>query len=173
MFALEGVVGAWVGSAALLAGAATLLVQASALGFAAAGERLPVQDRRLLDLVLGVTLSAVVLAAVGEILRRLSLGGAPDASALAWTASLALAANLFCAARMMRFQVGPRGINTLWALARRDIIPDLLVLAAAGLIAVSRSRWPDILAGALIGGLTFQTTREILRATWRAVTGRS
>lgn len=164
MFALAGVVGAWVGSACLLAGAAATLAHAGVGAKAASTGALTGPERRFARLMLGGTIAAVVVAALGESLRRLLYGGAPDAATLAWIALIGLAVRVLTASRLMRHQPGAEGLRGLWSQAGDAIIGDLATLLAAGVLVLIRSRWPDILAALLIGYLNRRIILQSLTA---------
>jgi len=171
LFALAGVVGAWIGSAALLAAAAALLARAGAQATEASDGGLTSEQRRFVQLMLGVTLAAVVFAAVGEWLRRLVFGGAPDAAALGRLALLMLVVSVLGATRLLPHRAGEGGAKGLWRVAGDEVIADLALIAAAALLILIRSRWPDLLAAALIGVRARRGVMTSLVAAWTVIRG--
>jgi Co/Zn/Cd efflux system component len=156
MFALDGVVGAWVGSPSLLAAAALFLTGAWDRGVVIMRGGLEPSERRYMDRVLAIVLAAVSIAAVGELVRRMIFGGAAGAVALVWTAIIGLLVSLFCASRLLKLQSGWGGSGGLWRLAWREASTGLLILAAAGIVALVRSRWPDVIAAVIITALNWR-----------------
>jgi len=167
MVAIEGAVGAWIGSACLLAAAFTGLSQAGLEAQVAAGPALKAAERRFTQVILGLTLAAVGVAAVGQVLWRAVHGAAPSAVTLVCIAGLGAAAEAFRAVRLKRAAqtpsrpLGRRVISTLRV--------EAAILVAAGLIALSGWRWPDALAGALILAWSAKTAGLQLRAAWRVI----
>jgi Co/Zn/Cd efflux system component len=160
VFALAGIVGAWEGSSALLAVAAAYLSRAGEQASVAATGNLSHPEHRFLRWVLAGTVAAVTIAACGELLRRLLAGGAPDPGGLVWMALLGIVVSLFRATRIMRRLPGAGGPRVLWSLAGDEILGALAILCAAAVLALNRSRWPDVLAGVLVRTLN---RRVILR----------
>jgi Co/Zn/Cd efflux system component len=122
--------------------------------------------------VVGVILCALVLATVGEIIRRLFYGGAPDAGSLIWLGVIALIAHVLCASRLMRYQPGLLGLPGLWALARVGVQSDLVILAAGLLTLPIRAPWPDLAAAIFLIWLNRRALADGLAGVRRAFTGR-
>jgi Co/Zn/Cd efflux system component len=60
-------------------------------------------------------------------------------------------------------------MRSAWVCSRNDVIGNTAVLAAAALVAVTRSAWPDILIGLLIAGVFGRSAVQIIREASRAV----
>lgn len=172
MFAIEGIAGAWINSAMLLAGAAAYLAHAGALARVAWVSEWETKDRRFAELVLGLTLGATGIAAAGEIIRRLIFGGAPDAVMVAQVAGLGVIVSLICAWRLARAGLEEGGARSLWRAVRRDVVFNLLVLVAAALIMRTHWRWPDVLVGLALAGFNLWAGRDILGGVGRSLAPR-
>jgi Co/Zn/Cd efflux system component len=59
-------------------------------------------------------------------------------------------------------------MSSTFECSRNDVISNLGVLAAAGLVAATASAWPDILVGAAIALLFLRSAFRVLREAWPA-----
>ncbi|MCE0522226.1 MAG: cation transporter [Methylacidiphilales bacterium] len=164
MLFLEGGVGWWIGSAALLADAVDFLEDAAVLALALVALRWSVRARATAGLVQGFAMAGVGLGAVTQIVHRLLEGGAPSSTSMGAVAMLALAVNIYCAYRLVRFRVGDASMRAIWLSSRNDAVLNIMTVAAAALIALTRSGWPDIIAGAIIAGVNLWASVEVMRA---------
>ena len=167
MFFGEGAAGLWIGSAALLADAVDFIEDAAVLGLAVAAIGWSVRARANAGLAQSAAMALVGFGAVAQIVRRLAEGGAPAAEPLGGVALLALAVNLYCAARLVRFRRGDSSMRAIWLSAKNDAVLNLLTVAAAMAIAATGSGWPDILAGALIAAINLYAAWEVAAAALR------
>ena len=171
MLFLEGAAGLWIGSAALLADAGDFLEDAAVLTFAFVAIAWSPRARAAAGLAQGVAMAGVGIAAIVQIVLRILKGGAPSPAPMAAVAALALAVNGYCAYRLVRFRGGDTSMRAIWLSTRNDALLNVLTLAAAALIAIVRSPWPDILAGAIIAtvnllgaiGIISAATKELKR----------
>jgi Co/Zn/Cd efflux system component len=103
---------------------------------------------------------------------RLVAGATPAASTMGVIGSMALAANIACLLLLYGHRSDDLNLRSTWLCSRNDIIANVAVLAAAGMVALVESGWPDVLVGGLIAllflrsavGVVGDATRE-LRAT--------
>ena len=75
---------------------------------------------------------------------------------------LALAANLVCFRLLWRFRAQDVNMASTFECSRNDLINNLGVLIAAGLVIAFASPWPDILIGSAMAVL-------FLRSSWRVI----
>lgn len=80
--------------------------------------------------------------------------------------TVALAANLACLAWLWRFRALNVNMASTFECSRNDIIPNVGVLVAASLVAVTRSSWPDIVFGFVIAALFLHSSIRVLRSAW-------
>lgn len=86
-------------------------------------------------------------------------GQLPHAPTMGAVGALALAVNVFVAALLFSFRTGDANRKSVWICSRNDAIGNIAVLGAAGLVAYTQTRWPDLaVAGvmaylAISGGL--------------------
>ena len=163
MFVVEGVAG-WVGeSAGLLADSLDMLADAGvyavalyAVGRAAALKLRAARLTGWLQVLLG-------LGALGEVLRRLVLGSAPESPVMMGIALLALAANVTCLLLIARNRDYGVHMMAVFICSANDVIANLGVIAAGALVGWTGSNAPDLAIGALIGVVVLIGGLRILR----------
>ena len=102
-----------------------------------------------------------------EVMRRAWLGAEPLAPVMAWAAGLALVGNLVCFRLLTRFRSDDMNMRSVWLCSRNDLINNSGVLVAAGLVALTGSRWPDLVVGAGVAVLFLWTACSVLRGGWK------
>ena len=102
-----------------------------------------------------------------EVIRRAWLGAEPLAPVMAWAAGLALVGNLVCFRLLTRFRSDDMNMRSVWLFSRNDLINNSGVLVAAGLVALTGSRWPDLVVGAGVAVLFLWTACSVLRGGWK------
>jgi Co/Zn/Cd efflux system component len=164
MLFIEGSAGLWVGSAALLADAGDFLEDAVLLGLAFVATGWSVRKRALAGLFQGFAMAGVGVGAIIQIVRRILEGGAPSPAAIGGVAALALTVNGYCAYRLIRFRGGDASMRAIWLSTRNDALLNVLTVVAAVFIALTRSGWPDIIAGATISAVNLWGSIEVISA---------
>jgi Co/Zn/Cd efflux system component len=153
MAIIEGSVGLWIGSAALFADAGDFLEDAAVLGLAFVAIRWSVRARATAGIIQGLAMAAVGVGAIVQIAVRILKGGAPPPAPMGSIALLALVVNGYCAYRLIRFRRGDASMRAIWLSTRNDAMLNILTALAAAFIAITRSGWPDIIAGAIIAAV--------------------
>jgi Co/Zn/Cd efflux system component len=164
MLFLEGGVGLWIGSAALLADAVDFLEDTAVLALALVALTWSLRARATAGLVQGFAMAGVGIGAVTQIVRRVLEGGAPSPVSMGAVAVLALTVNVYCAYRLVRFSVGDSSMRAIWLSSRNDAVLNIMTVGAAGIIALTSSGWPDIVAGTIIAGVNLWASVEVIRA---------
>lgn len=162
MFGVEGGVGLTIGSAALLADAVDFLEDAGIYSLAVIALSWRPRSRAHAGSIMGLAMLGVGLVAVWQIVERVMHGGAPASAAMALTAAAALAVNVFCASRLARWKHGDASMRSIWLSTRNDAILNAVTIAAAGLVALTATGWPDIGAGVLIAAINIWAAFEIM-----------
>jgi Co/Zn/Cd efflux system component len=119
--------------------------------------------------VKGVIQGLFGLAVLAEVVRRAMLGEVPAAPIMAVAASIAFAANLACFVLLTRFRDRDINLRSVWLCSRNDLVNNLGVVAAAGLVAWLGEGWPDLVVGALVAALFLHTSFDVLRTALRQV----
>ena len=108
------------------------------------------------------------LAVVAEIADKLINGVPPSTTLMLVFGSSALLANLACLALLRRFRHHNVNMSSTFECSRNDVISNLAVLAAAGLVAATGSAWPDIAAGGLIALVFLRSAIRVLGSALQA-----
>lgn len=85
--------------------------------------------------------------------------------------SLALAANLTCLALLWRFRRLYANMSSTFECSRNDVISNVSVLAAAGMVAWSGAAWPDIVVGGIIALIFLHSAWRVLAEALPAYRG--
>ena len=111
----------------------------------------------------GVVLGTLGLFALGSALYRVVVAVQPAAEAMSVYGALGLAVNVTCAVLLMRFRAGDGTARAVWLYSPNDAFGNVAVLIAAGAVALTISRWPDLAAGTIIAVLFLSSANGILR----------
>ncbi|MGD2112391.1 MAG: cation diffusion facilitator family transporter [Gammaproteobacteria bacterium] len=162
MFMAEFSAGLVSGSTALLADSLDMLGDAFiyALGLFALGRARHWRARAALTS--GIFQLLLGLGVAAEALRKTLAGGLPEVATMGLFGMLALLANTTCLLLLARFRSGDINLRATWICSRNDMIGNVGVLVAAGMVAWSGSPLPDILIGLLIAAI-------VIRSAWRVV----
>jgi Co/Zn/Cd efflux system component len=168
MFAIEFGAGLAAGSSALMADSVDNLgdafVYALSLFALARGPRWEAAAA----LSKGLIILAFGLAVIVELGVKVAYGVPPSSTLMLLFGALALVANLSCLAMLWRFRSLNVNMSSTFECSRNDVISNLGVLAAAGLVAATASAWPDILVGGAIALLFLRSAFRVLREAWPA-----
>ena len=105
----------------------------------------------------------LALGALAEVGRRFLGGGDPEPPMMAAISFLALVANVTCMALISRHRKGGLHMRASWIFSTNDVIANLGVILAAGLVAITGSRLPDLVVGAAIAGVVLAGALRILK----------
>ncbi len=173
MFVVEFTAGLLANSSALLADSLDMLADALvySLSLYAVGKGALQKARSAflnggLQMILGI---GVLI----EVLRRAWLGVSPSAEVMGLIGFLALAVNLACLLLLLKFRSGDVNMRASWICSRNDVLANVGVLLAAGLVAWLGSPWPDLIIGALIAALVIYSAGKILLEAKQSLTDRA
>lgn len=150
MFVAELAVGWWAQSTALIADALDMLADAMvyAVGLYAVGKSLLIKAHAArISGSLQVLLGLLVLV---DIARRLIVGSEPVSTLMMGMGAIALIANVTCLILIARHREGEVHMRASWIFSKNDVIANLGVILAGGLVAWSGSRLPDLVIGLLV-----------------------
>ena len=167
MFVAEFIVGWWAQSTALIADALDMLADAMVygVGLYAVGRSLLVKAHAAsISGVLQVLLGLLVLF---DIVRRFVVGSEPVSTLMMAMGLIALIANVTCLILISKHREAEVHMRASWIFSRIDVIANLGVILAGGLVAWTGSRLPDLAIGLLValivirgGVLILQDARE-------------
>lgn len=119
----------------------------------------------------GMAMVVFGLIVVVEAVRRVVLGAPPEVGLMVLVGAMALTANTVCFALLYRHRGDDLNMRSTWLCSRNDLIANVSVLAAAGLVALTGTLWPDVVIGVAIALLFLHSARQVLveaMAEWRA-----
>lgn len=131
------------------------------LGLFAIGWSLPWRARSAL--IQGLFLGALGLGVVGTTAYRLFFGVPVNAGLMGVVALVALAVNVAAAMVLLPHRSGDANVKAVWHFSRNDALGNAAVVAAAGFVALSGSRWPDLIVAFIIAGLFLHSSVVIIR----------
>ena len=169
MFGIEAWAGLWAQSTALMADSLDMLADAVVYGLSLyAVGRAAVQKYRaaFLSGIFQITLAGLVLA---DVLRRFWLGSEPRSGLIMAVGGLALMANLICLTLIAKHRQGEIHMRASWIFSRNDVIANLSVIVAGGLVAISQSPIPDLVIGCGLVLLVLWGGFSILRDARRRI----
>ncbi len=150
MFVAELGIGWWAQSTALIADALDMLADAMvySVGLYAVGKTILIKAHAArLSGSLQVLLGLLVLA---DILRRFIVGSEPVSTLMMGMGLIALLANVTCLVLISRHREGEVHMRASWIFSKNDVIANLGVILAGGLVAWTGSRLPDLVIGLLV-----------------------
>jgi Co/Zn/Cd efflux system component len=163
MFAVEVVAGWLADSTGLLADSLDMFADAAVYGLALyAVGRAPALKLRAAH-ASGWLQLALALGAFAEVARRALGGSAPEPPAMVGVGLLALAANVSCLLLVARHRHAGAQMKASYIFSANDVLANLGVMAAGGLVALTGSRLPDLVIGLLIAALVLAGAVRILR----------
>ncbi|MEN8261227.1 MAG: cation transporter [Pseudomonadota bacterium] len=134
----------------------------------AVGQSIPFKARAAyLSGVFQVMLGAGMMA---EVLRRGLVSGEPDPIYMIFVSLVALLANVACLVIITAYRERDVHMGAAWIFSKNDILGNLGVIAAGGLVSLTASAVPDLLIGCLIsaavmrGGFLFITEARKTRS---------
>ncbi len=163
MFAVELAAGALAGSQALKADALDFLGDTVTYAISLFVIGRSVTARASAALFKGLGLAAMGLWVFGSTVWQVFMIGQPDPSVMGAVGVLALAANLASVLVLLRYRDGDSNVRSVWVCSRNDAIGNVAVIAAAGLVALTGTAWPDLVVAALMAGLFLWSATQIIR----------
>ena len=163
MFLVEGITGWIAQSTGLLADGLDMLADALvyAVALYAVG-REPALKRRAARLC-GWLQVALAFAALTEVVRRAIFGSEPAPPLMVAVSVLALAANVTSLWLVARHREGGVHMKATYICTTNDVLANLGVIAAGGLVALTGSAIPDLLIGTTIAAVVLRGAVRILR----------
>jgi len=169
MFAIEFGAGVWARSLALTADSLDMLGDATiyALSLYAIAKN-PIWSVRAAFLK-GSIMGLFGLGVLAGSIHRTLTSTLPQAEAMGAVSFLALVANLSCAMLLFRHRGDDINMRSTWLCSRNDVIANVGVLAAALGVAVTGSKWPDLVVGVAIAALVLKSSWSVIQEAMAAL----
>ena len=169
MFGVEVTSGIYADSVALLGDSLDMLGDACAYGASlyVVGLGLVAKARSAMFKGWIILLSSV--AVIAAALYRVFLQEVPASGVMGIIGGLALLANLTCLFLLTRFRNADVNMASVWLCSRNDIIANVSVLCAAGLVSITGSSWPDLAVGGLLAIIFARSAFHIFSESRRSL----
>ncbi|WP_067560887.1 cation transporter [Halofilum ochraceum] len=163
MFVVEMFAGLKGQSLALQADALDFLGDGLTYGLSLAVLGSALRVRATAALIKGASLALLAAWILGSAVWRVFFVGDPSPLVMSTVGLLALATNAVSALLLMRYRHGDANVRSVWLCSRNDAIGNVAVIAAAGLVAVTSSAWPDLVVAAAMASLFLSSSTGIIR----------
>jgi Co/Zn/Cd efflux system component len=163
MFVLEFGAGIIADSAALMADSVDMLGDGLVYGISLYALERSLRWRAGMALVKGAFILALGLGVVVEIVIKMIWGHPPASGLMLVFGGMALLANLSCVALLWPYRRHDVNLSSTFECSRNDVLANVGVLAAAVLVSVTASPWPDIAIAAVIAFLFFRSSLRVTR----------
>lgn len=110
----------------------------------------------------GGSLAVMAAAILGFAVWRAVNGTLPDAGAISGLGLFGAAVNLLAAILLSRYRDGDANVRSVWLCTRNDLIQCVAVAATGVAVAVTGSRWPDLIVGVFLAAV-------FLRSAWQII----
>lgn len=163
MFVVEAVASTIGDSMSLQADALDFFADSAnyAISLFVAGSALATRARA--SLIKGGTMAAFGLWVLGSAAYRAWQGSDPAPAVMSSIGVLALAVNVAVAVLLFSHRGGDSNKKSIWLCSRNDAIANLAVIAAAGGVLATGSRWPDLAVAAGIAALNLSAALHVTR----------
>ena len=162
MFVAEFVAGLIAQSTGLIADSLNMLADAAVYGVSLYAVGRSAGLKRRAAMLSGVLQVMLALSVAGEILRRMIVGSEPEPTFMIGVSLIALVANVICLALIAKHQDGEIHMRASWVFSKNDVIANVGVIAAGGLVLLLDEHWPDLVIGSLIVIVVFRGGISIL-----------
>lgn len=166
MFLVEFGAGLFARSAALMADSVDMLGDAMVFGISLYALGRSLRWRAGAALIKGTFILLLGVGVLGEIVVKMIWGVAPISSIMLTVGSMALLANLSCLALLWPYRSHDVNLSSTFQCARNDTIANVGVLAAAGLVSLTASAWPDIIVAVAIAALFLRSSLHVIADAW-------
>lgn len=166
MFVLEFTAGLVAQSAALMADSVDMLGDALVYAISLYALDRSLRWRAGSALIKGGFILLLGLGVVIQIGIKIVWGVPPVSSIMLIFGSMALVANLSCVALLWPYRAHDVNLASTFECSRNDVLANLGVLAAAGLVSMTASPWPDVAVAAVIALLFFRSSLSVIADAW-------
>lgn len=113
-------------------------------------------------LLSGYFQGALGVLIVLDIGRRVLMGSEPTSELMILVGVAALVANVICLLLMQKHRNGEVHMRASWIFSKNDVVANVGVITAGGLVATLGSRWPDIIIGLIVAIVILRGARSIV-----------
>jgi len=117
----------------------------------------------------GIIMFVFAISVFARAIYQFSSGATPEATVMSAIGFVALFANLVCLLLLARHRKDNLNMSSVWLCSRNDIVANVSVLAAAGLVFLTGSILPDLAVGLLLTFVFAKSAGQVLSQSWRAL----
>ena len=151
------------GSAALGANALDFLADSATYAISLWAIGKSVRVRSGAALLKGTSLALLAVFILGFAVWRAASGAPPEGAVITGLGLFGFLANAVAALLLVRHRDGDANVRSVWLCTRNDLIESLVVAGAGGLVWLTASRWPDLIAGVILALVFLQSALSIVR----------
>ncbi|MGF1604369.1 MAG: cation transporter [Thermosynechococcaceae cyanobacterium] len=118
-------------------------------------------------LLKGSIMFVMAIAVFARASYQLFVRTTPEVHLMSGIGLLALVANLACLFLLIRHRDDNINMASVWLCSRNDIIANVAVLVAAGLIVLTHSFLPDLVVGLFLTFVFAKSAGKVLSQSWR------
>ena len=166
MFVLEFGAGLIADSAALMADSVDMLGDAAVYGISLYALDRSLRWRAGMALAKGGFILVLGFGVLVEIGLKILWGQPPASGLMLVFGTMALLANLSCVGLLWPYRRHDVNLASTFECSRNDVIANLGVIAAAFLVSLTASPWPDIAIAGIIAFLFFRSAIRVVREAW-------
>lgn len=130
---------------------------------------MPLAWRARAALLKSASLALMAAWVIATTVPRAVAGAAPDETIMGTIGILALCANVASALVLLRFRDGDSNVRSVWLCSRNDALGNVAVVVAAGAVAITGSRWPDLVVAAAMAALFLSSSVGIARRALKEI----
>ncbi len=113
--------------------------------------------------VQGAFLAVLGIGVLGGTGYRMLVQQVPEPETMGWFGTIALVVNVACALMLVPHRTGDANVRAVWLFSRNDALGNIAVLVAAGLVAWTKTAWPDLAVAIIMSGLFLHSAWAILK----------
>ncbi len=163
MFVVEMIAGSLANSMSLQADALDFLGDTITYGLSLAVIGHSLKWRHNVALFKAITLVGFGLWVLGMTIYHTFVSGVPTVPIMGSVALMAFVANLISVLLLYRYKEGDANIRSVWLCSRNDMISNVAVIIAAGLVWYTDTKWPDLAVAFLMSSLFCHSAYLILK----------
>lgn len=167
MFGVELLSGIWSNSLALTGDSLDMLGDAIAYGSSLYVINMGSKAHARSAMFKGGIMFLSAVAVFARAAYQLAVSTPPELKVMSGIGFVALCANLVCLYLLTRHRNDNINMSSVWICSRNDIIANTSVLAAAGLVYLTKSSLPDIVVGIFLAFVFAKSAGSVLSQSWR------
>lgn len=161
MFIVEIATAVFAGSLALTGDSIDMMGDALAYGTSIYVVRCGIRAKANAARFKGAIIVIMAIVILASAVYRTIFREVPDADIMGGIGLLALLMNSLCLYLLTRHRDEDVNMASVWECSRNDIIANVSVLVAAGLVLVTKSPWPDLIVGFGLAALFLRSAKNI------------